>query len=202
MTRLDEQHRARQHALRVSVGDRLGAMLSRLALEGDHVQAELEAYAAGAYLTVAGGQRASASTSAGYAELRARARRRTRRARALNVEGALERSGVLVTPASSSLVAPVLRAMSLSSSGSTLVDAVTAAASYAYALSSNDLQAASSVGLDEGASASGSRLVGFTRELAPGCCEWCASLDGEVFDTAGEVPFHDRDACSVAPVFE
>lgn len=196
--RIDEAHRARQQALREHVGGRLGVLLGGLP---SFETSAVVAYVNAAYPTVAGGQQAAAATSAGYAEIRARASRRRAR-RPIDVASALTRSGVLVTPKSPSLVSPVLRAMGVAAGGSTFVEALAAAASYAYALSSTDLQAAANVGLDEGADASGARIAGYAKELAPDACEWCQGFDGEVFETAGDVPFHERDACSVAPVFE
>lgn len=199
MSRLGETHRVRQLALREELARRLGVLLGRVV---DTSDTDVAGYIAAAHPLVEGGQRAAASFSAAYGEAGARRASRSSRRRPLDVAGALGRSGVLVTPSSPSIAAPVLRAMHLSATGTPLVAAVAQAASYAYGLSSNDLQAASSVGMQEGVEASGSRILGYSKDTAPGCCEWCGSWEGEVFDTADAVPFHARDTCSVAPVYQ
>jgi hypothetical protein len=189
---LDQRHRRRQAELAQRVAARLGLYVGNLETLDE---TELAAYGAAAYPVVAGGQARAASLAAGYGVALAR-----RRPEAIDVSGALEASGVLVAPDSRSLVAPVLRARLLVSEGQSKAAALAAAASYAHALSSNDLQAAQRVGLDEGVSAVGARVAGYQKELSPDACEWCQLTAERTYSSADSVPFHDRDACSVAPV--
>lgn len=178
-----------------------------LAAMPDLGQPALEDYVDGAFPVVAGAQQASAETAAGYVGViavgRARLAGRAYRPRRLvDVATALTKSGVLVTPDSRSLVAPVLRARSLAGEG--LDEPVVLAQSQEYAaeLASNDVQAAQRVGLDEGAHASGLEVHGWRKAVASSACSWCRAIAGNVYNHAEQIPFHDHDRCDVEPVLD
>jgi hypothetical protein len=195
---LDRRYRERQVALAGRVADRLGGMLGRMNTLGE---LELHAYVAGAYPTVAGGQQVAATGAAGYMAALV-PRREAARAAPVDVAGALARSGVLVTPESRSLVAPVLRARSLVADGAELAVAIDAATSYAGALSSLDLQAAQRVGLEESARASEAEVEGWTKDAGPSACTWCHEIAENEYADPDAVPYHENDRCSVVPVLE
>lgn len=195
---LDRRYRDRQRALVDGVARVLGTTL--LALP-DLSQDSIDAYVARAYPTVAGGQNAAATNAAGYMTALVRPTTRGRRA-TINVGLALLRSGVLVTPDSRSLVAPMLRARRWVADGETSTKAILAAASYANALSSNDLARAQRVGLDTGAEASGAKITGWLKDPGGDACEWCQTVSGQTYSSPEDVPFHDRDRCSVIPDLE
>lgn len=165
---------------------------------GDLTQADLEQYVNAAYPTVAGGQKVAADHGAGYITALVRERLRAR-ASTVDVAGALRKSGVIVTPESRSLVAPVLRARALVAEGESLPSALKAASSYAGALSSLDLQAAQRVGLNEGARAAEVAVEGWVKETGPTACEWCIAVSGQTYGDAEAVPFHENDQCVVVP---
>ena len=194
-TALDRSHRARQLVLRQQTGNQLGRLLASLP---SFDQAGVEAYHEPALVAVTAGQRAAATTAAGYAGLRVP---RPRPRRPVDVDAALARSGLLVTPDSPSVVAPAVHGMALVSQGLTFAAALQAAQSMAYALSSMDMQSALGVGLEEGTSAAGGRITGYRKELSPDACAMCQESDGVIYESADDVPFHERDTCSVAPVY-
>lgn len=196
---LDELNRKRQLGMQERVAAGLGALLAAMPDLGEDA---LAGYVGRAFPVVAGGQHAAASSAAGYGvAIAALAGHRIKRA--VDVEHALERSGVLVQPDSRSLVAPVLRARALVDEGAAMPAAVEQAASYAHALTSGDLQAAQRVGVEEGTSSTGARVRGYRKEVDPACCPWCELVGADrVYKGADSVPFHDRDRCSVSPVLE
>lgn len=189
-TALGERHRLRQHRLAEVVGGRLAGMLGALPDLSDE---QLARYMSAAYPTVRGGQAHAAQLSAAYIATLLHSRRVQR-----DLTGALEESGVAVAADSRSLVAPVLRARSLVGEGTKLGAALVVAGSYAKGLSSNDLQAASRVGLDT--ASRGERVGGWTKDVNPECCDWCQEVGDGVYASADSVPFHDNDRCSVSPV--
>jgi hypothetical protein len=198
---LDAQHLARQTAIQDGVKRTLGILLGAMPDLGEPALAD---YVDGAYPVVAGGQHAAGDTAAGYIRVIAAARARARGRRLVprrptDVEAALLKAGVLVEPDSRSLVAPVLRARALVDEGELVPAAMQAAASYAGALSSNDLQAAQRVGLDEGAKSSGLEVHGWVKSLGPGACSWCSTIADNVYDDADSIPWHDGDRCGVEP---
>ena len=79
-----------------------------------------------------------------------------------------------------------------------------AAGSYAGELGTGDVQAAQRGGLDEAARAGTRRIRGWRKELGPEPCEWCVTIasGGGRYHRADTVPFHARDHCGVAPVFD
>ena len=78
-----------------------------------------------------------------------------------------------------------------------------AAASYAGALSSGDLQAGMRGGLGEAVRVAGKEPSGWRKSLSGDPCDWCRLVGAErVYYAADRVPFHDRDSCGVAPVYE
>jgi hypothetical protein len=195
---LNDRYRVRQ----VGIADSVAGLLDRMLVSLDELdEVALERYVTRAYPTVAGGQLAAADNAAGYVSALVR---RSARARAapLDVGVALIRSGVAVTPESRSLVAPILRARSLVAGGQALPVALNAAASYAGALSSLDLQAAQRVGLAEGARAAEVEIGGWLKETGPTACEWCIMVSGETYGAAESVPFHENDKCAVVPELE
>ena len=197
--RLAEVERRRQNQIRDRTGATLTALLAALP---DLSEQALADYQAAAYPTVLGGQTLAAGTAAGYVTALAPPSESSRRRRRLDVAAALARSGVLVTPETRSLIFPVLRARSLVNDGQTHAAAVAAAGSYAGALSGNDVMAAQRVGLDEAADSAGTRIVGWRKETGGNACPWCEETAGGFYHSADAVPFHDRDQCSVAPIFE
>lgn len=195
---VDARHRIRQHAIADTVAARLSALLVTMPnLE----QEQLDRYVADAFPLVAGGQRLAADTGAGYAAVLATPVRgpRPRPKRPVDVDRALQRSGVLVEPDSRSLVAPPLRARRLVAEGNHLEVALRAAASYAGDLSSNDLQAAMRVGVGEGAAAVGLETQGWRKSLSPDACPWCQDIADNVYDDPESIPFHDGDRCGAEP---
>lgn len=194
---LDERHRDRQQKIATIVGSRLGAVLRTLR---DLDEAELARYAEAAYPTVLGGQKLAADAAAGYAVALAGPSRR--QGRSVDVARALARSGVLITPDTRSLVAPVLRARKLVAEGEKHRDALATAAGYAAQLSSTDLQAAMRVGVGEGASASGLAVTGWRKGLSGDACEWCQDVADEVYDDPEMIPFHASDRCTAEPVLD
>ena len=188
-------YRERQVALAEAVARRLGATLGSLSSLDE---LELRRYVVTAYPTVAGGQVAAAEGGAGYVTAIVSRTPRARR-NVVDVAGALTRSGVLVTPESRSLVAPVLRARALVAEGAEHVVALEAATAYAGSLSSLDLQAAQRVGVGEGARASEATVDGWEKDVGPDACNWCSAVAGQVYDDPEAVPFHDNDKCSVIP---
>jgi hypothetical protein len=201
---LDAQHLARQQAIQRGVAMNLRILLATMA---DLSQPALDDYVNGAYPVVAGGQHASADTAAGYIGVIAVARaqlrgRRYRPRRPVDVAAALTKSGVLVQPDSRSLVAPVLRARSLEAEGQAMPVAIDHAASYAAALSSNDVQAAQRVGLGEGAHASGLEVHGWRKSVAADACDWCGAIADAVYDDPEKIPFHEWDKCGVEPALD
>lgn len=198
---LDAQHLARQNRIRAGVATALDVLLAAMPDLGEE---SLAGYVDAAYPVVAGGQLEAGDTAAGYinviAAARARARGRTLRPkRPVDVAGALEKTGTLVTADSRSLVAPVLRARSVVEEGAEVRVALEAASSYAGSLSSNDLQAAQRVGLQEGASSSGLAVHGWRKGLGPEPCSWCQGIADRVYGRPESIPFHDNDRCGVEP---
>jgi hypothetical protein len=193
---VDARHRARQQAIAGVVGLRLSGLLVSLP---DLSEEQLAAYVESAYPTVAGGQLAAADTAAVYARVLA-AGRKTRRPP--DVPAALDKSGVLVTRETPSVVAPVLRARKLVNAGDVYSTAISIAAGYAGQLSSADLQAAMRVGVDEGAKAAGLRVGGWRKAPGGDACEWCQMIADNVYDDADAVPFHAGDRCGVEPDVE
>jgi hypothetical protein len=192
---LDERHRDRQQELSVRLARSLGLLVATWETLS---QDELEGYVAAAYPRVAGGQRQAARLAAGYGLTLTR--RPGVPTSATDLAGALRESAVEVTAESRSLVAPPLRARHLVAEGATLLEAKADAAEYAGQLSGLDLQAAQRVGLEEGVTAGGARVVGYRKQLAGGACDWCRETSATVYGSAEAVPFHRNDACSVAPV--
>jgi hypothetical protein len=195
---IDRVYRERQVALAELVARRLGVTLGSLASLDE---LELARYVATAHPVVAGGQYAAANGGAGYVTALVSRTDRARR-NVVDVAGALTRSGVLVTPESRSIVAPVLRARRLVGEGEAYPVALEAAQAYASSLSSLDLQAAQRVGVGEGARASEAAVEGWEKDVGPDACSWCAIVAGTVYDDPEAVPFHDNDKCSVIPALE
>jgi hypothetical protein len=193
---LDRRYRERQNAL---AGGVARVLSSSLAAMPDLGEESLGQYVSRAHPTVAGGQKAAADGAAGYVTALVRPTDRARRAE-LDTSDALRRSGVLVTPESRSLVAPVLRARRLVAEGEAVAVAIDAAQSYAGALASLDLQAAQRVGLDAGAAASDAEIEGWEKDVGGDACDWCQAIAGNTYDDPEAVPFHENDRCSVVPI--
>ena len=189
----DQVHRRAQVRLAEVTAARLKAVLERL--PDPTGQEAMDDYNRAAVPIVAGGQTRAAQVAVGYIATLAAPTRTPSVARAVR--------GVLVDKDAPVARSPVLRLWKLVEEGSAIADAVTAAGSYAEALASNDLQAAQHAGLEEGASSAGQRIVGWMKELDPECCDWCRLVGEErVYYRADTVSSHERDKCSVRPVFE
>jgi hypothetical protein len=194
---LDARHRESQQTLSGEVSLRLSGVLLGLPDLGEE---SLARYAASAFPLVLGGQRASAGLAASYVLAMFPAARRSGRQVVVDPGGALARSGKAVTQDSPVVVSPILRARSLLAEGARPIEAMQSASSYAEALSSGDLQAAQRVGIEEGAQATGARVVGYRKELSATACSWCRKVGGRTYRSSESVPFHQRDNCAVAPV--
>jgi hypothetical protein len=187
----DQTHRRAQRWLGELTAARLKAVIA--ALPDPRDQTAMDTYNTAAVPIVAGGQHRSAQLALAY--LAAVAAPRT----PASVDRALR--GVLVTGDSPVTRSPILRMWSLIDHGQPAQEAAVAAGSYAEALASNDLQVAEHAGLEEGARVAGERIVGWRKELDPGCCDWCQLVGAErIYKAADTVPFHERDRCSVSPV--
>jgi hypothetical protein len=182
---------------------RLKALIE--ALPEPEAQAAMDAYAPAAARVVAGGQHRSATLGMAYVgKIAPRAPAKT----APTVERAL--AGLLVDESSPVARSPVLRLWKRLGEGVDPAEAKREAAAYAEELGSNDLQAAERGGLQEGARASGRKVKGWRKVLSTSPCEWCRSIAGTAgssgqsgrYKQAETVPFHERDRCGVAPVFE
>lgn len=195
---VDRRHRERQAALVDGVAGRLDRLVRS---SPDLEQPTIDRYVRAAYPAVAAGQYAAAGLGAGYLAVLVPRTPRTAR-RPVDVDGALARSGVLVTPESRSLVAPMLRARALTADGLELGAALETAGNYAGTLSSYDLQAAQRVGLDAGAAAVDAKVEGWQKDPGPGACSWCVALAAEVYADPDAVPFHDFDKCGVVPAID
>ena len=192
---VDERHRARQRLIQRVTSDRLGFLLRAMQ---DLSEEALDRYVAGAHPTVAGGQRVAADTAAAYTGVLAGSRRRPG-ARPVDVDGALERSGVLVTRETRSLVAPMLRARKLVGEGAEHAIAISTAAGYAGQLSDADLQAAMRVGVNEGAAAADLSVGGWRKAPGGDACDWCQQIADNSYDDPEAIPFHAGDRCGVEP---
>lgn len=169
------------------------------ALDDPEADDAIERYAPVATRIVGGGQERSALFAIAYvSKLAPRARSKS----APTVARALD--GVLVTAESPVARSPVLRLKSLLSEGVEEAEARQAAASYARGLATGDLQSAERGGLQEAARASAKRVKGWRKVLSSSACPWCVKIadGGGRYKAADTVPFHARDECGVAPVFE
>jgi hypothetical protein len=188
----DRTHRRAQRRLYDQVAATLAALID--ALQDPRAQTAMDIYNRAATRTVGGGQRRAAQLAFAYLATLAPP------VQPASVERALR--GVLVDSGSAVARSPILNLWSALDEGTPVAQAKQAAGSYAGALASNDLAVAERGGLDEGARASGERIVGWRKELDPNCCDWCQQVaDERVYRSADSVPFHERDRCSAAPVF-
>jgi hypothetical protein len=195
--RADVVHRRAQLAL----ADRVSLALANLiaSLPDPESQDAIELYAPSAARIVAGGQERAARFSIAYvAQLAARSSVKS----PPTTERAL--ASVLVSSESPVARSPILRLWGLRADGEALDEATRRASSYAGELATGDLQVAQRAGLEEGARASAKNVRGWRKELSADACEWCRKIasGGGRYRSAETVPFHARDHCSVAPVFE
>lgn len=193
----DVAHRRAQARL----ADRVSLALAGLivGLPDPTGQEALELYAPLAARVVSGGQDRSARYALAYvAQLAPRSRTKS----APTTARALE--GVLVTAASPVARSPILRLWQIVGDGESLEEAQRQASSYARGLATGDLQAAQRGGLTEGARASAKDVQGWRKVLSADACDWCRKIadGGGRYRSADSVPFHARDECSVAPVFD
>jgi hypothetical protein len=190
---LDRQHRKAQRRLGAATEQSLRRIIT--GLPEPESQSAMTLYSRSATPLVAGAQTRSAGLALAYMGRTAKPQRTPSLQRALR--------GVIVTTASPVATSPVLRLWAQLEEGVTPAEAALVAASYAWALASNDLAVAERGGLDEGASASGQRIIGWRKEVDPDCCDWCQLVANErLYSSADSVPFHERDQCSAAPVLE
>jgi len=193
----DRRHRAAQERLSTALEAALLAMLMRL--PEPSTDAAFALYAAQASRLVGGAQRRSASYAMAYvADLSPIGDT----AQPPTLARALE--GVAVTPESPVARSPVLRLLARLGEGDEETLARRAAGSYAGELGTGDLHAALRGGLDEAARAGDRRVRGWRKVLSPEPCPWCVTIasGGGRYHRADTVPFHARDHCSVAPVFD
>jgi hypothetical protein len=192
-TAVDRAHRRAQRQLGVVVERRLRGLIA--GLPEPEAQSAMTLYNRTATPLVAGAQMQSASLAIAYVGRRAKPRRAPSIGRALR--------GVAIDAASPVATSPILRLWGLVEQGATVSEAQLAAASYAWGLASNDLAVAERGGLEEGGAVAGERVIGWRKEVDPSCCDWCQLVaDERIYSSADSVPFHERDQCSVAPVFE
>lgn len=194
----DRKHRLAQERLADVTSRKLAALI--FALDDPEADDAIERYAPLAARVVAGGQHRSARFSIAY--LAASAPPVTGKSPP-SLTRALD--GVLVTPESAVARSPVLRLKARLADGDELPVARQSAASYAQGLATGDLQAAERGGLDEAARASGKKVRGWRKVLSSDACPWCVTIASDEsgrYHSADSVPFHARDHCSVAPVFE
>lgn len=193
----DREHRRAQARLADATGERLAALIA--ALPDPEAENAIELFAPQAARVVSGGQERAARFAIAYvSKLSPPTRART----PASVTRALE--GVVVDQSSPVARSPILRLKALLADGEDELEARRASASYANGLASGDLQAAERGGLTEGARAGARRVVGWRKSLAPNACSWCQTIasGGGRYRAPETVPFHQRDECGVAPVFE
>jgi hypothetical protein len=191
----DRAHRRAQTRL----ADQLQAALAALigALPEPRAQTAMELYNRQAVRLVGGGQRRAAQLALAYVG-------RLVAADPGKAPASVGRALAEVAIDGESPVArsPVLRLWSLIDAGERVDQAREAAGSYAGALATGDLQAAERAALAEGARAGEREPIGWTKELSGDACDWCQSVAADVYRSPDEVPFHERDRCSVAPIFD
>lgn len=197
MATLDRRHRIAQQRLSGALQTALTGVLMTLP-DPDSEQAA-GVYAATAARLVGGAQHRSAGLAIAYL---AGLSPPDPNVPAASVDRALD--GTLVTTASPVAHSPLLRLLARLAEGEEEALARQAAGSYAGALGTGDVQAAQRGGLQEGARAGQRRIRGWRKELSASPCPWClevASTTGR-YKSPDTVPFHERDKCGVAPVFE
>lgn len=190
--RLHVRHRDAQGRLLDVVARRLELELARLQNLSDE---QRDLYVARAVPLIVAGQRRAATLAAGYA----RAIAPTRDPQ-LPVELAVDE--VAVTAETAWVASPIIRARAELAAGAAWTAALAVAASKARGYVSGDLAVAQRHGLERGAASTGARLRGYRKVLAASACPWCRDVADGVYARASSVPFHERDACSVAPVFD
>jgi hypothetical protein len=195
MAALDQAHRQAQDNLAGAVSVRLQAIL--LAIPDIQTQEAMEAYSSQAARLVAGGQHRSAQLALAYV---ARLSPPAPGKLPPSVDRALR--GKLVDTYSPVATSPMLKVWGLMEEGEEETVARQIGASHADGLSSGDLQVAQRSGLEEGARAGRRPIRGWAKQLSGGACEWCREVAGQVFSAPDGVPFHQRDRCSVGPVFD
>ena len=194
---LDVQHRRAQRFVAEATSSALASLIA--SLPDPESQEAMELYAPNAARIVSGGQDRSARFAIAYVGKlvpRSRTKSPPTSARAL--------ADVLVTTESPVARSPMLRLWGTLADGEALEEARRRASSYAEELATGDLQSATRAGLEEGARASAKRVRGWKKELSADACSWCRKIadGGGRYHSPDSVPFHARDHCSVAPVFE
>jgi hypothetical protein len=192
---LDVRHRQAQRRLSGALTRSLAVLIA--GLPDPTSQEAMELYSSESLRLVAGGQQQAAQLAIAYMTiLSPPARRRLPASTARALAG-----GVAVTPDSPVTRSPVLRLWERIEAGDELPVAQASASSYAGGLASGDLAVAERGGLNEGERAGSRPVRGYSKELSGAACDWCRSVAGRVYRSADAVPFHQRDRCSVAPVF-
>jgi hypothetical protein len=194
MAALDQRHRQAQIRLAGTVSARLAAILTTI----PEIQSQqaMETYSGEAARLVAGGQHRSAQLALAYViKLSPPAPGKL----PPTVDRALQ--GKLVDTYSPVATSPMLKVWGLMAEGEEEALARAAGASHADGLASGDLQVAQRSGLEEGARAGARPIKGWAKQLSGSACEWCREVAGQVFSDPDSVPFHQRDRCSVGPVF-
>jgi hypothetical protein len=194
----DRKHRLAQERLADATSRKLSALI--FALDDPEADDAIERYAPVAARVVSGGQHRSARFALAYLATTAT---RAPGKSPPSVTRALD--GVLVDESFPVARSPILRLKKRLADGDELALARQSASSYAEELATGDLQAAERGGLDEAARASGKKIRGWRKVLSSEPCDWCRTIASDTtgrYRSAETVPFHARDHCSVAPVFE
>lgn len=191
--RLHEQHRLAQTRLADATALLLAARIARLEALGDE---QLEQYVAGAVPVVVAGQTRSAALAAGYVRTLAPPTRERR------PPLELELGDIAVTAETPWLASPIIRARTELSRGGTWEQSLAVAATRARGYVYGDLAVAQRFGLERGGRSAGREPSGYRKHLAPSACAWCSAVSQTVYALPSNVPFHERDRCSVSPVFD
>jgi hypothetical protein len=193
----DRRHRLAQERLAAALEQALMLVLMRL--PDPSTEQAFALYARQAMRLVGGAQRRSATFAIAYlTQLSPPARG----AEPATVARALE--GVAVGAESPVTRSPVLRLLARLNEGDEEPLARRAAGSYAGELGTGDVHAAMRGGLDEAARAGQRKIRGWRKDLSAEPCAWCITIaaGGGRYHRADTVPFHPRDHCGVAPVFD
>jgi hypothetical protein len=188
------QHRRAQDALTRRTGLALAGIIALL--PEPETQEAMDRYHGEALRVVGGGQAQAVRFSFAYM---AAVSPPSPRKPPPTIARALE--GIAITAESPVTSSPMLRLWKLLKENEEPELAAQLAGSYANGLASAELQLAQRGGLIEGARAGKRGLRGWTKALSGNACAWCRSVAAGTYRSPDAVPFHERDHCSVAPVF-
>lgn len=108
----------------------------------------------------------------------------------------------LVDASTAWMSSPILRLRKHLGDGMEWAEAKASAGGYAQDLSAGDVAAAARQGGDQAAAAyeAAGIPVAWRKVRAPGCCDWCNLVAGQLYSSAEDVPGHVPDKCGVACV--